>query len=129
MFGGGGGGGQRRPQTEWPKTENSAIEEDMEWLINTEWKGKTAKYLLLRDGIVESPLKECEHEGQCLWAANGGKVLINTPTLKVVKFSISGIDKADKKKLGDKVEEELKTLALVADKPGKSGKKSQLQFS
>merc|ERR1719167_1919536 len=94
-----GGGGQQRKATEGPKTESSEIEKEMEWLINTEWKGKTAKYLFLRDGIVESPLKECEHEGQCLWAANGNKVLINTPTLKVVKFTISGMDKADRKKL------------------------------
>eukprot|EP00449_Zooxanthella_nutricula_P009462 CAMPEP_0198510232 /NCGR_PEP_ID=MMETSP1462-20131121/14056_1 /TAXON_ID=1333877 /ORGANISM="Brandtodinium nutriculum, Strain RCC3387" /LENGTH=506 /DNA_ID=CAMNT_0044239559 /DNA_START=45 /DNA_END=1565 /DNA_ORIENTATION=+ len=101
----------------------------MEWLINTEWKGKTAKYLLLRDGAIESPLKECEHEGSCLWAANGGKVLINTPTLKVVRFSIIGLDKADRKKLENKDEEALKALTLQTDKPGKSGKKSQLTFS
>lgn len=28
------------------------------WLVNTEWEGKTSQYLLLRDGFVESPLKE-----------------------------------------------------------------------
>jgi DnaJ-class molecular chaperone len=101
----------------------------MEWLINTEWKGKTSKYLLLRDGIIESTLKECEPEGQCLWAANGGKVAINTPTLKIVKFKLEGYDKADKKKLMDKDDAELNKIELVAEKAGKSGKKSRLGFS
>lgn len=131
MFGGGGGfgGGQQRKTTEWPKTENSEVAPDMDWLVNTEWKGKTAKYLLLRDGIIESPLKECEHEGMCLWAANNGKVLINTPTLKVVRFILHGVDGADKKKLDDKDELELRKLTLIAEKASKSGKKSQLHFS
>lgn len=124
-----GGGGQQRKPTEWPKTENSEVAREFEWIINTEWKGKTAKYLFLRDGIIESPLKECEHEGQCLWAANNERVLINTPTLKVIKFKVLGIDTADKKKLDNKDEGELKKLRLEAEKPGKSGKKSVLDFS
>merc|ERR1719262_185318 len=94
-----GGGGPQKKATEWPNTESSEIAPEFEWLVNTEWMGKTAKYMLLRDGIVESPLKECEDEGMCLWAANNGKVIINTPTLKVIKFLVDGLDKADRKKL------------------------------
>jgi len=131
MFGGGmgGGGGRRVEPTQWPKTENSELEREFEWLVNTEWQGKTAKYLLLRDGIVESNLKECEQEGQCLWAANGGKMLINTPTLKVVKFKIDGAEKADKRKLENKDEAALKSIRMIAEKANKQGKKSVLQFS
>merc|ERR1719440_31266 len=108
MMGGmmGGGGGRQKPATEWPKSESSEIAPEYEWLVNTEWKGKTAKYMLLRDGIIESPLKECEHEGMCLWAANNGKVAINTPTLKVVKFTVEGLYKVDQKKLNQKDEAE-----------------------
>jgi len=124
----GGGGGRPTPPTSWPKTENSEISADSEWLVNTEWKGKTAKYLLLKDGFVESPLKECEQEGRCLWAANNNRVLINTPTLKVVKFKIEGLDKVDRKKLENKVESELRKVKLVTEKASKSGKKSQLEF-
>merc|ERR1719218_574038 len=88
----GGGQGRQKKMTEWPKKENSEISSEYEWLVNTEWKGKTAKYMLLRDGIVESPLKECDPEGMCLWAANNGKVMINTPTLKVVRFTVDGLN-------------------------------------
>ena len=68
-----------------------------------------------------SCLKECEPEGHCLWAANNGRVLINTPKLKarhsglqssrvkwtilcaeVVKFSVEGLEGIDKKKLENK---------------------------
>lgn len=129
MFGGGMGGRRQIEPTQWPKTENSELEREFEWLVNTEWQGKTAKYLLLRDGIVESNLKECDHEGQCLWAANGGKVLINTPTLKVVKFNIDGVDKVEKKKLENKDETALKSIRMIAEKANKQGKKSVLQFS
>merc|ERR1719217_710281 len=121
-------GQQQQPKTTWPKTENSDVAPEFDWLVNTEWKGKTAKYMLLRDGIIESPLKECDPEGMCLWAANNGKVLINTPTLKVIKFVIEGLDKADKKKLANKDETELKKLKLVTEKASKSGKKSELMF-
>jgi len=130
MMGGGmmGGGGRQKKMTEWPKTENSEVAAEFDWLVNTEWKGKTAKYMLLRDGIVESPLKECEPEGMCLWAANNGRIIINTPTLKVIKFVIDGLDKADKKKLENKDEAELQKLKLVTEKASKSGKKSELAF-
>ena len=113
MMGGmmGGGGGQQRKATEWPKSTSSEIAPEFDWLVNTEWKGKTAKYMFLRDGIIESQLKECEHEGQCLWAANGGFVMINTPTLKVIKFTLDGLDKVDRKKLENKDENELKKSA------------------
>merc|ERR1719181_2245717 len=109
MGGGGmmGGGGRQQKATEWPKTENSEVAPEFEWIINTEWKGKTAKYSFLRGGTIESPLKECEQEGQCLWAANNDKVLINTPTLKVIKFKVLGLENADKKKLENKDEAEL----------------------
>mmetsp|Transcript_54441 Transcript_54441/g.129740 ORF Transcript_54441/g.129740 Transcript_54441/m.129740 type:complete len:577 (+) Transcript_54441:40-1770(+) len=126
MMGGGGGGGP--PPTEWPKTENSEIAAEYDWLVNTEWKGRTAKYMFLRDGFIESSLKECEPEGQCLWAANNGRVLLNTPTLKVIKFKIEGLDQVDRKKLDNKDEAELKRIKLVAEKAGKTGKKSQLEF-
>lgn len=131
MMGGmmGGGGGGAKKGAEWPKTENSEVAAEYEWMVNTEWKGKTAKYLLLRGGTVESPLKECEPEGHCLWAANNGKVLINTPKLKVVKFSIEGLDKADSKKLENKDEAELKKVHLLSMTNSKStGKKSKLEF-
>lgn len=129
MFGGGmGGGGRRKPATEWPKTENPEIAPEYNWIVNTEWKGKTSKYLLLRDGVVESDLKECQQEDQCLWAANNERILINTPTLKVVKFTIDGLDKVDRKKLEDKDEAELKKITLTSEKASKSGKKSQLNF-
>jgi len=124
-----GGGGGGRKGAEWPKTENSEISAEFEWLVNTEWEGKTSKYLLLRDGFVESPLKECEPEGHCLWAANNGKVLINTPKLKVVKFSVEGLEGIDRKKLENKDEAELKKISLVMEKPSKStGKKGKLDF-
>jgi len=128
MMGGGMGGGQQPKMTEWPKTENANVAPEFEWIINTEWKGKTAKYLFLRDGIIESPLKECEREGMCLWAANNGKVAINTPTLKVVKFVVDGLKQADRKKLENKDKEEFKKVTLVSEKPSKSGKKSELKF-
>jgi len=128
MFGGQMGGGQQRKQTEWPKSVSSEIEPAFDFLCNTEWKGKTAKYLLRREGIVESPLKECQHEGSCKWAANKNRIMINTPTLKVVKFKLVGLDAADKKKLADKDENELKKLKFVTEKAGKNGKPSELNF-
>merc|ERR1719410_303418 len=128
MFGGQMGGGQQRKQTEWPKSISSEIEPAFDFLYNTEWKGKTAKYLLRREGIVESPLKECQHEGSCKWAANKNRIMINTPTLKVVKFKLVGLDAADKKKLADKDENELKKIKFVTEKAGKSGKPSELNF-
>jgi DnaJ-class molecular chaperone len=128
MFGGQMGGGQQRKQTEWPKSISSEIEPAFDFLYNTEWKGKTAKYLLRREGMVESPLKECQHEGSCKWAANKNRIMINTPTLKVVKFKLVGLEDADKKKLANKDESELKKLKLVTEKPSKSGKHSELNF-
>mmetsp|Transcript_28797 Transcript_28797/g.82454 ORF Transcript_28797/g.82454 Transcript_28797/m.82454 type:complete len:570 (-) Transcript_28797:164-1873(-) len=128
MFGGQMGGGEQRKPTEWPKSESPEIEPAYEFLYNTEWKGKTAKYLLRREGVVESPLKECQREGSCLWAANKNRVMINTPTLKVVKFKLVGLDKADKKKLDNKDEAELRRVKFVTEKPSKSGKHSELNF-
>merc|ERR1711865_738885 len=57
------GGGQQRQQqrqpkeTTWPKWAKTDIAPEFQWLINTEWAGKTSKYSLLRDGIIESSLK------------------------------------------------------------------------
>merc|ERR1719238_2110536 len=110
----GGGGRKRRPATEWPKSVSSDVDSEFDFLVNTEWKGKTASYLLLRSGSVESSLKECEQEDQCLWAANGGMFMINTPTLKVVKFKPLGLDKVDKQKLLDKDQNELKKIKFEA---------------
>merc|ERR1719330_1137044 len=115
MFGGQMGGGQQPKQTEWPKSVSSEIESAYAFLYNTEWKGKTAKYLLRREGVVESPLKE----GSCKWAANQNRLLMNTPTLKVVKFKIVGLEDADKKKLANKDEAELKKIKFVTEKPSK----------
>jgi len=67
--------------------------------VNTEWKGKKAKYLFLRGGEVESSLKECQEEHQCLWAANNKRVITNTPKQKIVKFAVEGLDQVDRKKL------------------------------
>jgi len=129
LFGGGGmGGQQQRRATEWPKSESNQIESQYEFLYNTEWKGKTAKYLLRRDGIVESDLKECQHEGSCLWAANKKRLLVNTPTLRVVKFKVTGLDKVDSKKLADKDEAELRKIKFVGEKAGKSGSYPELNF-
>lgn len=128
MFGMGGGQQRGPPPTEWPKSESSEIEKQYEFLINTEWKGRTAKYLLRREGVIESPLKECQREGMCLWAANKGRILMNTPTLKVVKFTVDGLDKADRKLLDQKDEKELKKIKLISEKASKSGKKSELMF-
>eukprot|EP00416_Gambierdiscus_australes_P029069 CAMPEP_0171082882 /NCGR_PEP_ID=MMETSP0766_2-20121228/17376_1 /TAXON_ID=439317 /ORGANISM="Gambierdiscus australes, Strain CAWD 149" /LENGTH=572 /DNA_ID=CAMNT_0011540281 /DNA_START=119 /DNA_END=1837 /DNA_ORIENTATION=+ len=128
LFGGQMGAEQQRKPTEWPKSESSEIEPAFEFLFNTEWKGKTAKYLLRRDGEVESPLKECQQEGACLWAANKNRILINTPTLKVIKFKLVGLDTADRKKLDDKDEVELRKIKFVGEKPAKSGKHPELHF-
>lgn len=128
MFGGQMGGGQQRKPTEWPKSESSEIEPAFEFLYNTEWKGKTAKYLLRREGIVESPLKECQHEGSCLWAANKNRLMINTPTLKVVRFKVVGLDQADRKKLENKDENELRKIKFVGEKASKSGNYPELNF-
>lgn len=124
-----GGGGRSPPATEWPNTENSEITEEFEWLVNTEWKGKTSKYLFRRDGLIESSLKECQQEQSCLWAANNGRVLINTPTLKVVKFTVDNFHQVDRKKLMNKVEEELQKIVLTSEKVSKSGSKSTLNFA
>lgn len=127
MFGGQ-MGGQQQKQTEWPKSVSSEIEPVFDFLYNTEWKGKTAKYLLRREGVVESPLKECQREGSCKWAANKNRLLINTPTLKVVKFKVVGLEVTDPKKLADKDEAELKKIKFLTEKPSKSGKPSELNF-
>lgn len=125
------GGGQQRQveATEWPKTENSEVSPEFDWLVNTEWKGNSARYLLMRDGNVESDRKECAEEGQCLWAANNGKLLLNTPSLKVIRFIINGLDKCDQKKLEAKDLAELAKITLSSEKVGKGNKRAELKFS
>merc|ERR1719478_1924183 len=89
MLQGGYGGMQQQrepepPKAQWPSHISSRIDEAYSWVGNTEWKGKTAKYGLLRDGSMESTLKECKTEGSCAWSINSkGRMYINTPTLGV----------------------------------------------
>merc|ERR550532_3691364 len=112
MMGGPQGMRNAKPAREWPKSENPEVAPEFEWIVNTEWKGKKAKYLFLRGGEVESPLKECQEEHQCLWAANNERVMINTPKFKIVKFVVEGLDRVDRKKLEQKDVTELKKLKL-----------------
>jgi DnaJ-class molecular chaperone len=127
---------QRRqePQLRWPRGVSKEIAEELDWLANTEWKGKTAKYGLLRDGTMESTLKECKREGACGWAANNGYLMINTPTLGVTKFEPVGSkafkgDADAQASLNNHFEAEMKKVEWVAVKPGPAGKKSRLAFS
>ena len=99
----------------------------MNWMANTEWKGKTAKYGLLKDGTMESSLKECKREGACGWSANNGRLHINTPTLGVTAFEAVNI--GDETKLRNHVVKELNKVEWVAVKAGPAGRKSRLNFS
>jgi len=134
------GGGQQRQQqrqpkeTTWPKWAKTDIAPEFQWLINTEWAGKTSKYSLLRDGIIESSLKECKREEACKWAANNGKLFFNTPTLGVVEFDSEGSqafagDETAAHRLQEHVLEELKKVNFLGVKANKSGKKTKLGFS
>merc|ERR1712166_851028 len=138
MFGGGGGQRQqqqRQPKTtNWPKWAKTEIAPEFQWLVNTEWAGKTSKYSLLRDGIIESSLKECKPEQACKWAANNGKLFFNTPTLGVVEFDSKGSkafggDEAAAHRLQEHVLDELKKVSFIGVKANKSGKKTKLDFS
>merc|ERR1712166_1570621 len=138
MFGGGGGQRQqqqRQPKTtNWPKWAKTEIAPEFQWLVNTEWAGKTSKYSLLRDGIIESSLKECKPEQACKWAANNGKLFFNTPTLGVVEFDSEGSkafggDEAAAHRLQEHVLDELKKVSFIGVKANKSGKKTKLDFS
>jgi len=136
MFGGGGGQQrqQRQPQrTTWPKSAKNNIAPEFDWLYNTEWKGKTSAYKLLRDGIIESSLKECKREEACLWAANNGKLIFNTPTLGVIEFTAEGSaafkgDASAAHDLQEHVDSELKKVTFVAVKPNRSGSRTKLSF-
>jgi DnaJ-class molecular chaperone len=143
MLGGlfGGGGGMRMQQqqqqpkrTTWPKSVKNNIAPEFDWLYNTQWQGKTSKYSLLRDGIIESSLKECKREDACLWAANNGKLIFNTPTLGVIEFSAEGSkafqgDAGASHSLQEHVEAELTKVSFVAVKPNRSGKRTTLTFA
>lgn len=132
LQGGYGGGGQQRqvqqqPKLKWPRGVSSEISPDMDWLASTEWKGKTAKYALLRDGTMESTLKECKREGACGWSANGGHLYINTPTLGVTAFK--GQNMGSVASLQSHVLSALGKVEWVAVKPGPAGNKSRLTFN
>lgn len=135
MFGGGGQRVQQQPKaTTWPKWAKTEIAPEFDWLINTEWAGKTSKYSLLRDGIIESSLKECKREEACKWAANNGKLFFNTPTLGVVEFTAEGSsafrgDDAAAHKLQEHILDELKQVRFIGVKPNRSGKRTTLSFS
>jgi len=124
---------QEQPRLRWPKGISDEIAPEMDWVGNTEWKGKTAKYGLLRDGTMESTLKECKREGACGWSANNGRLHINTPTLGVTAFEPVGSNafKGSEEAINDlraHREPELKKVEWVAVKPGPAGKKSRLNF-
>merc|ERR1712159_47700 len=141
MFGGGGGiqfGHQQQQQkpreTTWPKWAKSDIAPEFDWLINTEWAGKTSKYSLLRDGVIESSLKECKREAACKWAANNGKLLFNTPTLGVVEFTAEGSkafsgDEQAAHRLQEHEQSELAGVTFIGTKANRSGKRTTLRFS
>lgn len=142
LQGGYGGGGmqmqqqrrQQEPKLQWPRSVSSEIAPEFDWVANTEWKGKTARYGLLRDGTMESTLKECKREGVCGWSANKGMLHINTPTLGVTSFEATGSkafkgDDAATAQLRDHVDTELKKVEWVAIKAGPAGRKSRLNFA
>merc|ERR1711865_222053 len=138
MFGGGGGQRmqqQRQPQqTTWPKSVKSNVAPEFEWLVNTEWKGKTSAYKLLRDGIIESSLKECKREEACKWAANSGKLIFNTPTLGVIEFTAEGSaafsgDTKAAHSLQEHEDAELKKVTFTAVKPNRSGSRTKLSYA
>jgi len=142
MLQGGYGGGmqmqqqqrEQKPSLRWPKGVSDQIAPEMDWVGNTEWKGKTARYGLLRDGTMESTLKECKREGACGWSANNGRLHINTPTLGVTAFEPIGSkafqgSESAQLDLNAHREPELSKVEWVAVKPGPAGKKSRLNFS
>merc|ERR1711865_666787 len=138
MFGGGGGQRmqqQRQPQqTTWPKSVKSNVAPEFEWLVNTKWAGKTSKYSLLRDGIIESSLKECKREEACKWAANSGKLIFNTPTLGVIEFTAEGSaafsgDTKAAHSLQEHEDAELKKVTFTAVKPNRSGSRTKLSYA
>jgi DnaJ-class molecular chaperone len=125
---------QEEPKIKWPRHISNEIAPEFDWVANTEWKGKTAKYGLLRDGTMESTLKECKRDGVCGWAANKGLLYINTPTLGVTSFeprsstAFRGDDEAQQR-LNDHVDSELNKVEWVATKAGPAGRKSRLSFN
>jgi len=125
---------QETPKITWPSGISAEVQKEFDWLCSTEWKGKTATYALLRDGEMESTLKECKREGACGWTASKGKFYIKTPTLGAIAFEPTG-SKAfhgspdAQRKLDDHMQSELKKVEFVAVKPGPAGRKSRLTFS
>merc|ERR1719158_1424883 len=138
MFGGGGiqmgGQQQQKPrETTWPKWAKSDIAPEFDWLHNTVWAGKTSTYSLLRDGVIESSLKECKREAACKWAANNGKLLFNTPTLGVVEFTAEGSkafsgDEQAAHRLQEHEQSELAGVTFIGTKANRSGKRTTLRF-
>jgi len=141
MLQGGYGGMQQQqqqvreePKLRWPRGVANEIAPEFDWMANIEWKGKTARYGLLRDGSMESTLKECKRDAACGWAANNGKLFINTPTLGVTAFVPQGSKafKGDEDAMRDLQahrDTELQKVEWVAVKAGPAGKKSRLNFS
>jgi DnaJ-class molecular chaperone len=121
-------------ETKWPKWAKTEISTEFSFLVNTEWAGKTSTYKLLRDGIIESSLKECKREGSCKWAANNGKLLFNTPSLGVLEFVPEGSraftgDDAAAHRLQEHEQSELTKITFVGTNVNRSGKRTRLTFS
>eukprot|EP00933_Yihiella_yeosuensis_P025690 TRINITY_DN19926_c0_g1_i1.p1 TRINITY_DN19926_c0_g1~~TRINITY_DN19926_c0_g1_i1.p1 ORF type:complete len:507 (-),score=95.03 TRINITY_DN19926_c0_g1_i1:199-1647(-) len=74
---GGFGGGHRMPQKpKWPKGKSDKIAKSFSWLKGTEWNWNNWRSVKLqKDGSFEAPTQDCM-QGQCMWAANKGKVWI-----------------------------------------------------
>lgn len=54
MMGGGGGMQRQQQEIQWPEDISSKVDKEHEWLINTEWQGKSGSYLFLRGGEIKS---------------------------------------------------------------------------
>lgn len=155
MMGGGmmGHGQQQQgpPKAEFPPHISDKIEDSFNWLVNTEWKGKSGNVIFNRDGELGGTLKACVSrngqalEGVCKWAANKNQIFINTPDTqktsdKVLKFGVKGtkaydkevekdVKKEAKKKLDMHAEKELKVTFLESTKvAARTGKASVLEF-
>jgi len=112
--------------TEWPEATSDEIE--LKWLIDSEWAGKSAKYILADRNILRTDLMQCHEKGcpkacqityNCKWAANAGQVYINTGVLGFLTFKVDGLDKVDVAKLEARDEDEFKKLTLVTESGAK----------
>lgn len=94
-----GGGGMQMmggpPELVWPGDVSQDVEAEFDWLVNTEWKGKSGTLVFQRGGELGGTTKACKDEGSCKWAANKGHVYVNTPDTqrtgdKVLRFAVRG---------------------------------------